>query len=50
MLFDGGQMQYCWIYLIFPIVGSICAVLFYELVYVKSKGTQEVEANQENDN
>lgn len=41
MLFDkGGSMfSYVWIYALFPLAGSILAVIFHEFVYKK---TQEV--------
>jgi glycerol uptake facilitator-like aquaporin len=52
MLFDkdGTMFQYVWIYALFPLAGSILAVIFHEFVFKK---TQEVlhddEGSDEND-
>lgn len=45
-------MNWVWVYLIFPFVGSGLAVLFYQYVYLKTKintfqGEEEDEINNE---
>ena len=47
MMFDKGakMFSYVWIYGLFPLAGSILAVIFHEFVYKK---TQEVLNNDNN--
>ena len=40
-------MQWVWIYLIFPFIGAIVAVLFYHLVYLRTKLMEEVDEEYE---
>lgn len=43
-------IEYVWIYVPMPFVGAICAVLFHELIYKKSKESiQEVADEEENE-
>lgn len=34
---ESKAMLYVWIYLVFPILGSLLAVIFYKFVYLKTK-------------
>lgn len=40
-------MLYVWIYLVFPIIGSLLAVIFYRFIYLKTK-LQGKEVNDNN--
>lgn len=39
MLFDSypGAMNWVWIYLIFPFVGALLSIIFYQFIYLKTK-------------
>jgi len=39
MAFNGinNGMLYLWVYLLFPMVGALLAVLFYKYIYLKTK-------------
>ena len=43
MDYGGKYLKYLWIYLIFPFLGSILALLFYEFVYKKTQEAVEQE-------
>lgn len=50
MLCAGGidkPMEWVWIYIIFPIVGAIISMVFYEFVYLKTKHTYYNEVENE---
>ena len=40
-------MQWVWVYLIFPFIGAILSVLFYHLVYLRTKMMEEVDEEYE---
>ena len=45
MLMDHGGywLKYIWIFLVFPFVGSLLAVVFHDYVYKKTQGYVEEE-------
>lgn len=53
MLFDSyeGAMNWVWIYLIFPFVGALLSIIFYQFIYLKTKiNTYEGEEQEILDN
>ena len=44
-----GAMEWVWIYLIFPFIGALLAVLFYHFVYLRTKINDDIDEEYEED-